>query len=273
MNDSPPSSVSTGGNAPTSIDTSVPHSARVWNYWLGGKDNYAADREAGDQFRERFPEIPVFAQQGRGFLRRAITYLARDAGIRQFLDLGTGMPTANNTHEVAQSHAPESTVVYVDNDPLVLRHAHALLVGTDEGTTDYIHADLRDPRSILALARERLDFERPIALTLMGVLGHIDAEEVPRIVHALVEALPSGSHLALWDGTDTHPRILAALEEYNANAPLPYRHRAPEWIGSLFDGLEIVEPGLVPCPQWRPEPAEVGTMPDAPSLAGVGRKP
>ncbi|MFD0773705.1 SAM-dependent methyltransferase [Streptomonospora algeriensis] len=273
MNADTPSPEPERGSAPTSIDTSVPHSARVWNYWLGGKDNYAADREAGDQFLQRFPQVPAFARQGRGFLMRAITYLVREAGVRQFLDLGTGMPTANNTHEVAQTYAPESSIVYVDNDPLVLTHAHALLVGTPEGKTDYIHADIRDPERITAAARERLDFDRPIALVLMGVLGHIDADEVPRIIRTLLDALPSGSYLAMWDGTDTDPGVMAALEEYNANAPLPYRHRSPEWISALFDGLEIVEPGLVPCPQWRPDPAEVGTTPDAPSVAGVARKP
>lgn len=273
MNADTPSPKPERGPAPTSIDTSVPHSARVWNYWLGGKDHYAADREAGDQFLQNFPEVPAFARQGRGFLMRAITYLVGDAGIRQFLDLGTGMPTADNTHEVAQAHAPESTVVYVDNDPLVLTHAHALLVGTPEGTTDYIHADIRDPEAIIASARERLDFDRPLALVLMGVLGHIDAEEVPRIVRTLVDALPSGSYLAMWDGTDTDPGVMAALEEYNTNAPLPYRHRSPEWITALFDGLEIIDPGLVPCPRWRPDSPEVGTWADAPSLAGVARKP
>ncbi|WP_461000253.1 SAM-dependent methyltransferase [Streptomonospora sediminis] len=272
MNDTPSWPKPASDPVPT-IDTSVPHSARVWNYWLGGKDNYAADREAGDQFLENFPEVPAFARQGRGFLMRAVTYLAREAGIRQFLDLGTGMPTANNTHEVAQEEAPESEIVYVDNDPLVLAHAHALLVGTPEGKTDYIHADIRDPEAIIPMARERLDFDRPIALILMGVLGHIDADEVPGIVRTLVDALPSGSYLALWDGTDTDPTVLAALDDYNSNAPLPYRHRSPEWITALFDGLEVVEPGLVPCPQWRPELAEVGKNLDAPSLAGVGRKP
>ncbi|MDA0564442.1 SAM-dependent methyltransferase [Streptomonospora sp. S1-112] len=265
---------SAAGGAPASIDTSVPHSARVWNYWLGGKDNYAADREAGDQFRQTWPQVATFARQGRGFLKRAVGYLAAEAGVRQFLDLGTGMPTAENTHEVAQSHAPDAEIVYVDNDPLVLAHAHALLVGTPEGRTDYIHADIREPEAIIAMARERLDFERPIALILMGVLGHVEADKVPGIVRTLVDALPSGSHLALWDGTDTDAEVLAALEEYNQNAPLAYRHRDPKWIAALFDGLEVVEPGLVPCPQWRPSgPTTASGWANPPSLAGVGRKP
>ncbi len=273
MTDNTPPSESTSDNAETFVDTAIPHPTRVWNYFLGGKDNYSADREAGEQFREIFPEVPVFARQGRGFLTRAITYLARDAGIRQFLDLGTGLPTVNNTHEVAQHHAPESTIVYVDNDPLVLTHANALLVGTPEGHTDYIHADIRDPDTILAMAGERLDFDQPIALAMMGVLGHIDADEAPNIVGTFVEALPSGSYLALWDGTDTDPAIMSALEGFNATAPLPYWHRSPQWVTSLFDGLELVDPGLVPCPRWRPDPIDVGALQDVPSLAGVGRKP
>ncbi|WP_255429769.1 SAM-dependent methyltransferase [Streptomonospora sp. PA3] len=260
-------------SAPTSVDTTVPHSARVWNYWLGGKDNYAVDREVAEEFRKVFPEISDFARQGRGFLKRAVAYLADEAGIRQFLDLGTGMPTAANTHEVAQAHAPESTVVYVDNDPLVLAHATALLVGAPEGRTDYLHADLRRPEAVLEAAAKTLDFDRPVALLLMGVLGHIPEDEAPGIVARLVEALPSGSHLALWDGTDTDPRGNEALRQYNETAPLPYWTRSPEWIASLFDGLDPVEPGLVPCPQWRPETPEVGAGQYGASLCGVGRKP
>ncbi|MDA8369748.1 MAG: SAM-dependent methyltransferase [Nocardiopsaceae bacterium] len=255
------------------IDTTVPHSARVWNYWLGGKDNYAVDRKAGEEVSKWYPEAPAFARQGRGFLMRAVTYLAKEAGIRQFLDLGTGMPTANNTHEVAQAYAPESTIVYVDNDPLVLAHANALLVGTPEGKTDYLHIDLRDTDAVIEQARERMDFTRPIALILMGVLGHIDENEAPGIVRRLVSALPSGSFLALWDGVDTDPRVNEALKGYNETAPLPYRHRSVEWVSALFDGLEVVEPGLVSCPEWRPETPEVGVLSTAPSLCGVGRKP
>ncbi|QBI54463.1 SAM-dependent methyltransferase [Streptomonospora litoralis] len=260
--------------APTSIDTSVPHSARVWNYWLGGKDNYAADREVAEQFRAVFPEVSDFARQGRGFIRRSVAYLADEAGIRQFLDIGTGMPTAGNTHEVAQHHAPESAIVYVDNDPLVLAHANALLVGTPEGRTDYLHADLRKPEDVLEKARATLDFDRPIALMLMGVLGHVPQDDVHGIVGRLVAGLPSGSYLALWDGTDEDERGNEALRQYNETAPLPYWPRGAEWITTLFDGLEPVDPGIVPCPQWRPETTEVGAVPAyAASRAGVARKP
>ncbi|MDA8371293.1 MAG: SAM-dependent methyltransferase [Nocardiopsaceae bacterium] len=258
------------------IDTTVPHSARVWNYWLGGKDNYAVDREVGDQVLEMFPAMPTIARQGRAFLVRAVTYLAGQAGIRQFLDIGTGMPTHNNTHEVAQSVAPESRIVYVDNDPLVLAHANALLVGTPEGTTDYIHADLREPEAVIEAARTRLDFTQPIGLMLMGVLGHLPGDEPHRIVRRLVEALPAGSCLAQWDGTDTDPAGNEAMRWYNETAPLPYHPRSPGEIASFYDGLEVVEPGIVPCPQWRPEPTDIGVSggPDkSETCCGVGRKP
>ncbi|MGH3928573.1 MAG: SAM-dependent methyltransferase, partial [Pseudonocardiaceae bacterium] len=151
------------------IDTNAPHSARIWNYWLGGKDNYPIDREVGDQILEILPEVAHLARASRAFLIRAVTYLVQEAGIRQFLDIGTGLPTANNTHEVAQAIAPECRIVYVDYDPLVLAHARALLVGAPEGATDYIDSDLREPDKFLKAATRTLDFSRPIALTLMGI--------------------------------------------------------------------------------------------------------
>ncbi|QBI54462.1 SAM-dependent methyltransferase [Streptomonospora litoralis] len=259
-------------SAPPSVDTTVPHSARVWNYWLGGKDNYAADREVAEQYRAVFPEISDQARHGRGFIKRSVTYLVGEAGIRQFLDIGTGMPTAENTHEVAQHHAPESAIVYVDNDPLVLAHANALLVGTPEGRTDYLHADLREPEDVIAKAHKTLDFDRPIALMLMGVLGHIGDDDVHPVVSRLVSALPPGSYLALYDGTDSDPRGSEAQEQYNRNAPLPYWLRSPEWVASVFGGLEMVAPGFVPCPQWRPEAAEVGAAQPSMTRCGVARK-
>ncbi len=158
--------------APT-IDMTVPHSARIWNYWLGGKDNYPVDRAAGDQYREVFPGVIDVARASRQFLTRAVRYLAGEAGVRQFLDIGTGLPTVDNTHEVAQRVAPESRIVYVDNDPLVLTHARALLTSTPQGVTDYIDADLREPDKILEAAAKTLDFTQPIALMLMGIMGHI----------------------------------------------------------------------------------------------------
>src|SRR4029450_12574901 len=168
MNDSDESPAS------AKLDTSVPHSARVWNYWLGGKDNFQADRAVGDQFEQLYPDITVVARSSRAFLKRAVTFLATEAGIRQFLDVGTGMPTAENTHQVAQAVAPQARVVYVDNDPLVLVHARALLTGTQEGATEYIDADLRDPAAILeAASQTTLDLSQPIGLILMNILGHL----------------------------------------------------------------------------------------------------
>src|SRR5699024_6937962 len=166
----------------TPIDTSNAHTARVWNYWLGGKDNYPADREVGDKLRKLFPGVVEAALGDREFLRRVVTHLVEEKGVRQFLDIGTGMPTANNTHEVAQAVAPESRVVYVDNDPLVLTHARALLVGTEEGATDYIDADLRDPDKIIERATQTLDLDQPVGLMLMGILGHIPGDEVRPVV-------------------------------------------------------------------------------------------
>ena len=175
--------------AQSGIDTTVPHSARIWNYWLGGKDNFAVDRAAGDAWAATFPGVRDIARASRSFLIRSITYLAADAGIRQFLDVGTGLPTADNTHQVAQRVAPEARIVYVDNDPLVLAHARALLTSTPEGATAYIHADLRDPDKILAEAADTLDFTKPIALILSGVLGHVvDIGQARSIVRPLAEA-------------------------------------------------------------------------------------
>src|ERR687895_604966 len=180
------------------IDTSVPHSARIWNYWLGGKDNFPVDRLAGDDYIQTFPGILDVARLTRQFLIRAVNYLAGDAGIRQFLDVGTGLPTVDNTHEVAQRVAPESKIVYVDNDPLVLVHAQALLTSTPGGVTDYIHADLHDPDGILRGAKRTLDFTRPVAITLLGVLWHImDDDEAYAVIDRLVDEAAPGSYLAI----------------------------------------------------------------------------
>ncbi len=257
---------------PPTIETTVPHSARVWNYWLGGKDYFPADREAGDRFRETFPAIVDEAREGRAFLARTVTFLTAEAGVRQFLDIGTGMPTANNTHEVAQAVAADAHIVYVDNDPLVLAHARALLVGTEEGSTDYIHADLREPEAILEAARHRLDFAQPIGLMLLGVLGHIGDEEVYAVVRHLVEGLPPGSYLTLYDGADTNPAGNEAIQDYNEKASSPYRRRTPEQIAAFFDGLELMSPGIVPCPRWRPE-STTATPRESDTRGGVGRKP
>jgi hypothetical protein len=257
--------------AGTAIDTTVPHSARIWNYWLGGKDNYAVDREAGDQYKEIFPGIAVVAQTSRAFLTRAVRYLASEAGIRQFLDIGTGLPTADNTHQVAQRVAPESRIVYVDNDPLVLAHARALLTSAPEGSTEYLDADIRNPAAILDAAAGLLDFTRPVALMLMGIMGHFTDDEAYPIVSRLVAGLPSGSYFALYDGADTNEAFNQAQQGYNDSGAVPYHLRSPEQFARFFEGLELVEPGVVPVPHWRPDP-------DAPvveiySYCGVGYKP
>ncbi|MFG1878659.1 SAM-dependent methyltransferase [Sphaerisporangium sp. NPDC049003] len=262
---------------PPKIDTTVSHSPRIWNYWLGGKDNYQVDREVGDQFREVFPDIVEIARSSRGFLSRAVTYLAAEAGVRQFLDIGTGLPTLDNTHEVAQRIAPESRIVYVDNDPVVLTHARALLVSAPEGVTQYIDADLRDPETILEVAgRTTLDFDRPVALMLLNILGHVsDIEEARSIVKRLTDALPSGSYLAIADGTNVvrGPEFEAAIAIWNASGSVPYNLRSPEQISGFFDGLELVEPGVVSCPNWRPDDHESQFAREVDEFCGLGRKP
>ncbi|MEV7007307.1 SAM-dependent methyltransferase [Streptosporangium sp. NPDC051022] len=258
------------------IDTGVAHSARIWNYWLGGKDNYAIDREIGDQFCGIFPEIVDIARSSRGFLARAVRYLAGEVGIRQFLDIGTGLPTVDNTHEVAQRMAPDSRIVYVDNDPLVLAHARALLVSTAQGATEYIDSDLRDPGRILEAARGTLDFTRPVALMLMNILGHVtDADEARSIVKQLLDALPSGSYLAVADGTNVikGAEFEEAIDVWNRAGSAPYLLRAPEEIARFLDGLELVEPGVVSCPRWRPEPLTIGATREVDEFCAVGRKP
>ena len=258
------------------VDTTVAHQARIYDYWLGGKDNFAADREAADQAVAAYPPILRGVRAQRAFLARAVGYLAAEAGVRQFLDIGTGIPTANNTHEVAQAADPGARVVYVDNDPMVLAHARALLTSTKEGATAYIHADLDEPDKIMAEAAKTLDFGQPIALILSGVLGHVtDTGQARSIAHRLMDALPSGSYLSLNDGTsviggEEHEQ---ATEDYNQTGAVPYVQRSPQEIASFFDGLELVEPGVVSCPLWRPEASEDGPPAAVDAFGGVGRKP
>jgi len=260
------------------IDTTVSHSARVWNYWLGGKDNYPVDREVGDKVAEIYPDIVQLARAARAFLTRAVRYLAGEVGIRQFLDVGTGLPTVNNTHEVAQSIAPESRVVYADNDPLVLAHARALLTSSPEGVTDYIDADLRDPGKILQEAARTLDFTEPIAITLIAILHHItDYDEARSIVNRLVEAVPSGSYLVISHSTNVIYGAASdeAVGRWNKFGKPPVILRSPEQIAGFFDGLELLEPGIVSTPRWRPNVADIGgSVPRAvDQFCGVGRKP
>jgi hypothetical protein len=257
------------------IDAEVPHSARIWNYLLGGKDNFAVDREAGERVSAVFPGMVDVARHSRYMLARVVRHLAGEAGIRQFLDIGTGLPTVDNTHEVAQRVAPDSRIVYVDNDPLVLVHARALLTSTPEGATDYIESDVRDPEHILRAAAKTLDFDRPTALMLMGIMGLIpDHDEALSIVRRLMRDLPSGSYLALYDGADTDPAYVEAMRRHNSGSGVvAYTPRSPELIARYFDGLTLLEPGVVPVQRWRPDPAPWGDVPEVACAGGVARKP
>jgi hypothetical protein len=257
-----------------SFDTTIAHPARVYDYLLGGKDNYEADREAGQAFAAAMPNILQGVQANRAFLRRAVQYLAGEAGIRQFLDIGTGLPTAENTHQVAQSIAPDSRVVYVDNDPIVLTHARALLTSTPEGVTAYIDADARDPARILREAASTLDFSKPVAVMMLLVLHFIpDSDDPHQIIAQLMAALPSGSYLTVSDATsdiDTD-RVTSATAQYNARTgPVRSTPRTHAEISRYFTGLQLVDPGLVPVPEWR---ALANPAKAIPAYAGVGRKP
>ncbi|WP_460071997.1 SAM-dependent methyltransferase [Streptomyces sp. YKOK-I1] len=259
------------------IDITQPHTARIWNYWLGGKDNYEVDRAAGDRIRELHPDIGEYARADRLFLGRAVTHLVTRAGIRQFLDIGTGLPTADNTHEVAQRLAPDARVVYVDNDPLVLAHARALLTSTPEGRTDYLDEDLRHTEAILEHAEKTLDLAEPVALMLLGVVIFVGDDEDPyTLVRRLLDRLPTGSHLVLSHTVTTPamPDVDEAVKFWNEHGTPKLTQRTPERVARFFDGLELLEPGVVSCSRWRPEqrgtdgpePAEVAMF------GGVGRK-
>ena len=257
------------------FDTSVAHVARVYNYWLGGKDNFAADRAAAQQAMAAFPDIVHSARANRAFLRRVVTYLAGTAGIRQFLDIGTGIPSANNTHEVAQSVAADCRIVYVDNDPVVLAHARALLTSTPEGATDYIDADLRDADEILAKAAETLDFNQPVAVMLMAILQHVGDDDDPyAVVARLMSPLPSGSYLALsHPAKDIHAAEMAEMaNRLNQTMAEKVTFRTQSEVAPFFAGLELLEPGMTNVPDWRPETAEEANSPAA-LWAGVARKP
>jgi O-methyltransferase involved in polyketide biosynthesis len=259
---------------PGQIDTTVPHSARIWNYWLGGKDNYAIDRQVGEHVATLFPNIVDEARTSRSFLRRAVRYLAAEVGIRQFLDIGTGLPTVDNTHQIAQQVAPECRIVYVDNDPLVLAHARALLTSSREGIAEYVGADVHDPGMILAEAAKTLDFTKPVAVIMNGIMGHItDDDEARSIVARLVDGLPPGSYLTLSDGSDTSEEGVESMRFYNQSGAVPYHLRSPEQIGRFFDGLELLEPGIVPRNHWRPDITPPRSQTPSAGYGGVARKP
>jgi hypothetical protein len=252
----------------TDIDSTVPHSARVWNYWLGGTDNYPADRIVGDQVKAMVPSIVDLARHSRAFLGRAVRFLAGEAGIRQFLDIGSGLPTADNTHEIAQGVDRTCRIVYVDHDPLVLAQAAALLTSTPEGACAYVDADVHDPDAILAEAGKTLDLDRPVALTMLGILGNVaDYDEARAILARLLADLPPGSHLVLNDGTNAiRPEEAEAAARLRAEAGDPYQLRGREEITGFFDGLELLEPGVVSTSRWRSDTAE-----EVDALCGVGR--
>ncbi|MFH8972901.1 SAM-dependent methyltransferase [Streptomyces sp. NPDC017890] len=257
------------------IDTTTPHSARFWNYFVGGKDNYEIDREIGDQIKGIFPGLVDVALSSRLFLGRAVRHLIREEGIQQFLDIGTGLPTADNTHEVAQRVAPDARIVYVDNDPIVLAHANALLTSTPEGRTAYLDADLYAPGTVLEAAAQTLDFSRPIALIILNTLGHVaDYDQARDLVRRLMAGLPSGSYLVISDSTATSEGMIAASNAYNASGATPYYVRGVEEIAGFFDGLDLVAPGITQVTSWRPDP-DVPAGPTAASVdayCGVGRK-
>jgi SAM-dependent methyltransferase len=258
------------------FDISTAHPARIYDYWLGGKDNFAIDREAGDRVIQLRPEIIPGVRANRRFLGRAVRYLVQQEGIRQFLDIGTGLPSADNTHEVAQRVAPESRIVYVDNDPIVLAHARALLTSTREGKTAYVSADLRDAGKIVAEATQTLDFGQPVALMFLMTLQYIpDSDDPHAIARQYLDALAPGSFLVLSDTIIENDDKVLGESERRMNEGMGGRitqtRRTPQAIASFFEGLEMVEPGLVTLSRWRPGPDE----PDQyiPTRCGVARKP
>jgi hypothetical protein len=259
-----------------SFDTSVPHIARVYDYWLGGKDNFAADRVVAEQVIATLPEIRLSVRAQRAFLGRAVHYLAAEAGIRQFLDIGTGLPSANNTHEVAQRVAPESRVVYVDNDPVVLLHARSLLTSHAAGATAYVDADLRDLGAILTRATAVLDFSRPVAVMLLGVLHCIPDEDDPAaLVARLMEAMPPGSYLVI-----SHPasdvataQMATSMRAYNDQAAVPLAARSHAEVTRFFAGLDLIDPGVVQVHRWRAGAGDPGTGRDLPNYGALARKP
>jgi hypothetical protein len=255
--------------ATAELNTNIAHPARVYDYWLGGKDNFPADARAAEQAIAALPNIAEGARANRAFLQRAVRFLVGEAGIRQLLDIGTGIPTSPNVHEVAQSIAPDSRIVYVDNDPIVLVHARALLTSTAEGVTDYVDADLHDPDRILEAAAATLDFSKPMAVALLTILQLVAPSEDPwAIVRRLLDAVPSGSYLVV-----SHPTADldaqgagGAAERLSRLMPVKVNLRSREETARFFEGLELVEPGVVQVQKWRPEPGDAG--PDKVSIFG-----
>ncbi|MEU4808655.1 SAM-dependent methyltransferase [Nocardia fluminea] len=270
----------TFGALSTDVDTTIAHEARVYDYWLGGKDNYPADRALGDAIAEHVPAIKTMARANRAFLGRAVRHLVSEAGITQFLDIGTGIPTAGNTHEVAQQLDPTARVVYVDKDPIVLAHARALMNSTPQGRTRFIHADLHDPRSILDhpdLA-DTLDRDEPVAIMLVAIMMYFaDADRPHDLIADLLAAVPSGSYLVITHPTaDFAPEAMAGVQAAAAASGISFHPRSNAATSELFAGTTLIDPGLVPVAAWRPElidgPAAVVEADSAWYWAGIGRK-
>ena len=255
------------------IDITAPHSARVWDYWLGGKNNYEVDRQAGDKVLAAFPGIAGPVRQLRCFTGRVVRYLAAEAGIRQFLDIGTGFPFRDPVHEIALAAAPGCRIAYADNDALVLSHARALLTGPP-GTVTHVAATLHDPAALLAAARDWLDFTQPAAILLMSTLGHVgnpgqdDDHAARAITTCLKDALAPGSYLAIGD-LASHPRLSIAMDGYNTTRAAPYRLRTPGQLARFFEGLELTSPGPEPATRRRPAPSP---LPELPAWGALGRK-
>jgi hypothetical protein len=262
---------------PPEINTGVAHPARVYDYMLGGKDNFAADRALADAVTAAMPSAPEMARANRAFLRRAVRYLAGEAGVRQFLDIGTGIPAAGNTHEVAQAAAPDSRIPYVDNDPIVLAHARALMTSDPAGATAFIQADLREPDKILAdpALRRTLDLGEPVALMPIAILMYIRDEEDPRgIVSKLVDALPAGSYLTLTHpSSDFNPEEGASAVAASQRAGISFTPRGQTEVAAFFTGLDLVDPGVVPVLAWRPDDGAPADPRAAYYYAAMGRKP
>lgn len=263
-----------GDSAAAGIDITNPHPARRYDYWLGGKDNFPADRESADVVAEAFPTIRLAALENRAFLRRAVCYLAEEAGVRQFLDIGAGLPTAGNVHEIAQDYAPESRIVYVDNDPTVLAHARTLLDSSPEGATAYLDADVRDPQRILThpdlLAT--LDLSKPVALMLVAIMHFIvDAERPVELVRRLCDALPSGSYLVMTHATSDHltAEDLAESVAANKRSGVPFQLRSTAEFSRFFTGFDLVPPGIASIINWRPGEWRAHPRPEAVSMLGA----
>ncbi|MGX1366282.1 hypothetical protein RKD19_001641 [Streptomyces canus] len=262
----------TGSDAPR-IDTSRPHPARVYDWWLGGKDNYPVDEALARRILEVDGTVLRGARANRRFMTRAVR-TAAEAGIRQFLDIGTGIPTEPNLHQVAQGVAPEAKVVYADNDPIVLRHAQALLHGSAEGATDYVEADVRDLDALLGRARESLDFSQPVALSLVAITHYLD-DEVYGLVQRYVDALAAGSYVILSQVTpDLSPAAIEKAAEQFRRSGTPFFPRSLAEFSRFFDGLELLGPGVIPVSGWRPAPEDVAAQAEGivPVYAGVARK-